>query len=950
MSRIADLLDRDFSRSIEETVSVNDDAQVTVYSELTEYVVTDRIRSEYERLFSAMAAAPESPNESGGVWISGFFGCGKSSFAKNLGYVLANRRVRNTTASSLFLKQVDSSLVAEHVQFLNQSIPYEVFLFDMPVDHSEQSNVGQIAEIMYRVLLRDLDYADDFDIAELEVDLEGEGKLGTFEDRCQQVYKEDWRSVRKEGQRLGRASALLHELDPRTYSSSETWLETLKSRPERQRTVEDLVKGFFDLCARRRPGRALAFVVDEMGQYIARNGERLENLSAVVEQFGKESRERLKAGKIPGPAWVIVTAEPQLQEVYNSLPAAGRISWRKLRNSFKREVDLSGSGIREVAARRVLRKKESQETVLKKLFRDHGASLIQNVKLERCSRPTVFDEAQFVQFYPYLPHLIDLSIDIVTGIRQHPDAPEHLDRRNGTIVKQVFEMLVSDRTRVADQPVGVLVSIDKIYEVVERNLPPRKQKDILDISQRFDAEKNYPGLAGLVAKAICLMEFVKADLPRTTNNIAALLVGNVAETPPTVQVAGILDLMEKAQFVRKTEDGWKLYDFDELRRAAATLGELRNAVGALNPRLPGWRNDLVQFVKRSLARALGWYMRPSHELNASVSRSLERMVWTLDHLTTNMGTSDRIAMDMVALEGRLSQLEQRSAALAESMREQLELLHLHFNAEGMATNQQERTHETSRVYAQAGQGRYKTAYVIGLFGTGRGYVTELILQNLGERAKYFRDTLCFHPGPTPMIYSGHATMRHVSRGQEPPAVMSRILEAVRSGFADVIFLYRHPLDSCLTNWIWWRTHIRDNRSISGISQLFRHTDDLCAKLEEDFSDFKAFAEGDPKFFAGVPGPRFLSFPQFVEETGLHLQSATLALRLEDFMIDPLREFSKMAELLSVDLDLSRLSVTPPRTGPYGYLAVKDKVSRFRDFINELDEETKGRIKKIGYDL
>ena len=71
----------------------------------------------------------------------------------------------------------------------------------------------------------------------------------------------------------------------------------------------------------------------------------------------------------------------------------------------------------------MLRKKESQESVLRKLFRDRGASLIQNVKLERCSRRTEFDEDQFVRFYPYLPHLIDLSIDIVAGIRLHPNAP-----------------------------------------------------------------------------------------------------------------------------------------------------------------------------------------------------------------------------------------------------------------------------------------------------------------------------------------------------------------------------------------------------------------------------------------------------------------------------------------------------------------------------------------------
>ena len=205
-----------------------------------------------------------------------------------------------------------------------------------------------------------------------------------------------------------------------------------------------------------------------------------------------------------------------------------------------------------------------------------------------------------------------------------------------------------------------------------------------------------------------------------------------------------------------------------------------------------------------------------------------------------------------------------------------------------------------------------------------------------------------------MIYSGHATMRHVSRGQSLPAVTSRILEAVRSGFADLIFVYRHPLDSLLTNWIWWRPVSRGKVKfpnwISGISGVYKNTDDLCADLEQNFFEFKAFAEGDPDFFAAVGGPRFLSFPEFVEETELYLQSATLTLRLEDFMIDPFKEFSKIAEVMSVDLDLSRLRVAPPKTKPYRYLAVKEKVPRFRNFINGLNAETKRRIEKIGYNV
>ncbi len=247
-------------------------------------------------------------------------------------------------------------------------------------------------------------------------------------------------------------------------------------------------------------------------------------------------------------------------------------------------------------------------------------------------------------------------------------------------------------------------------------------------------------------------------------------------------------------------------------------------------------------------------------------------------------------------------------------------------------------------------GNDRTTYIIGLFGTGRWYINDLILQNIGERAKYFRDVICFHPGPTSMIYSQHTTMKYVSRAMVLPSETGLLFEAVRLRFADVIFVYRHPVDSLLSNWVWWRTFLRDNVMVSGISQVYKNTDDLCSVLERNFSEFKAFADGDPDFFSSSPGLRFLSFSEFVEETELHLQSATLALRLENFKNDPLKEFSKIMDVMSVDLDLGGLRIAPPRSKPYGYLAVQEKTPQFRDFVLGLDACTKSRIEKIGYSL
>jgi hypothetical protein len=953
---IADLLDRDFSRPIAEMVNVNNHDPDTVLVELTEYIATDRIKAGFESLFLAMAAAPKSPKQSNGVWISGRLGAGKSSFAKNLGYVLANPEIQGTPASSLFLKQLQSQRVAECIEFLNRAVPYEVFMLNVQVGLSAQTDAEQIAEAMYRVLRRVLDYAEDDDVSELEMKLEKEGKLLAFQELCRSEYNQEWREVRKSSQKLVRSSALLNRLDARSYTTADAWINQVKAQPSGRLSIKELVEKSFDLCEIRRPGKAMAFIVDEAGQQLEQGGDRLENLRAVVEQFGNASLERLKAGRIPGPAWIVVTAHATLGEVGN-YPGSSSVDLPTFRNLFQHRIELGPDDIREFASRRVLRKKASQEPILRKMFREYGASLIQNVKLERCSRRTDFDEDQFVQFYPYLPHLVDLSIDIMAGIRVQPNVLKR-EGSNRTIIKQSFEMLVSERTRLADLPFGALVSIDKIYELVEANIPAEKQKDISDIRQRFDDDEDYPGMAARVAKAICLLEFVPADLPRTSKNIAALLIQRVTEAAPIRAVEAILYRLKEAQFVRDTEKGWKLYDFDELRSATATLPGLSRAVGVVNPRPSGWQNDLIQLGKKLLARSLEWQTRPLGEFNAAVSRSLEEVVYALDHLASNMVVVDqlstnkvvldRLCMDVTALEGRIAQWEQSSVALWEGIQAQLELLQQQVRVLAPAGSME--TDSRQRVFVNMRREHDRTAYLIGLFGTGRRYINELMLANIGERAKYFRDTIGLHPGPTPMIYSGHATIRHLSRGQASPEVMRSILKAVKSGFADLIFVYRHPLDSLLTNWIWWRTYIRENRAISGISQAYSTTDELCAEVDQHFFEFQAFADGDPDFFAGMPGPRFLSFSEFVEETELHVQSATLTLGLENFIIDPRKEFSKIIEVMSVDLDLSRVSITPPKTKPYRYLDVQERVPRFRKLIDGLDAETRRRIEAIGYHL
>src|SRR6516165_8306177 len=136
MKNIGDLLARDLSHKIEEIIQVDQADEQSVYDEITEYIATDSIRDQYHDLLKAIAEAPSEPHESVGVWVSGFFGSGKSSFAKNLGYALENRTVLGHSFGDLFKKQLHDPAKKDNrigplLDNINARFPTQVILFEV---------------------------------------------------------------------------------------------------------------------------------------------------------------------------------------------------------------------------------------------------------------------------------------------------------------------------------------------------------------------------------------------------------------------------------------------------------------------------------------------------------------------------------------------------------------------------------------------------------------------------------------------------------------------------------------------------------------------------------------------------------------------------------------------------------------------------------------------------
>ena len=592
MKTIGDILSRDLTRKIVEVIQVDQNKDEDLHAEITEYIATESIRGQYAELFKAIAEAPADPHDSVGVWISGFFGSGKSSFAKNLGYALQNRQVLDQDFASLFKQQLEDDRVSNLLDSITTRIPTEVILFEVAKERDTRKVTERIAELMYTVLLRELGYAEDFDIAELEIELEAEDKLNMFIETCNHLYpKEGWQKVRKGAQKVSRASRILHQIDPDTYSTPDSWAHTQKSR-DSAITVRTVVERTFELAERRRPGKALVFIIDEVGQHVARSSDKIEDLRATVEEFGKVGKNLCKNHKIPAPCWIVVTSQEKLDEVVAAIDSK-RVELAKLQDRFRWHVDLAPSDIREVATKRVLAKKPDAKPMLQKLFNDNQGSLNAALRLERTSRKTDINADDFLLFYPYPPHYIDLCIGIMSGVRLQPGAPRHYGGSNRTIIKQAYEMLVSDRTALATQPVGTLVTLDKVFELVEGNLSNEKRTDINEINERFKDNAEDNGWALRVAKVICLLEFIR-DLPRTEKNIAAFLIETVGKPEPIAEVEAAVKQLYAAQFIRSTEEGWKLQTAQE----KSWETERR---GYLEPK-PQERNEITRQSLRDIFR------------------------------------------------------------------------------------------------------------------------------------------------------------------------------------------------------------------------------------------------------------------------------------------------------------------------------------------------------------
>jgi hypothetical protein len=580
---IKTLFDRKIDRRIEEVIKVDQTNDDVLRDEIDEYVTTAAIGRHYLEIFERYAETPNKPHEGIAVWVSGFFGSGKSSFAKMLGLSIENRVVAGEPASARFAQRTGDNKLQVLLRTITEKIPTHAVIFDVSTDRGIRSGNQTLTEIMYGLFLQSLGYSKDLDLSELEIALESERRLPEFETTYQTRFGKDWNADKGLlAFSLGRASEVMHLLEPKTYPAADSWVKGIKQRADI--SPGKLAERATELMKRRRPGQSLMFVVDEVGQFVARDVQKMLDLQAVVQNLGAKGR---------GKHWVVVTSQEKLGELVSGLDDK-KIELARLMDRFPLQVHLEPSDISEVTSRRVLSKNAAAQAELGKLFDEHRGRLTEHTRLTADIRLPEVTRDSFIDLYPLLPYQIDLIIQVVSGLRTQGGASRHVGGANRTIIKLAQQLLINPAVNLADEPLGSLVRLDQVYDLVEGNIGSEVRAKIAAIAK----ELSHP-LAQPVAKVICLLQYVKS-VHRTPENIAAALHPGVASDSQLVGVKEALSELESAHKVRRGDDGYRIPT-----PAEDDWERLRNGI---SPK-PGDSHRLYSEVLLSF-----WQPQPSHTL------------------------------------------------------------------------------------------------------------------------------------------------------------------------------------------------------------------------------------------------------------------------------------------------------------------------------------------------
>ena len=305
--KIQDMFYKGIDRDIKGVIKVGQADEENVYQELEEYVVTSELSKYMSRFFDAYKRGIDGKTDKMGVWISGFFGSGKSHFLKILSYILSNKTVTDEngseiTAASFFMDGVkveDKSLAdkIDNISALAEDTDVILFNIDSKSEYDSKMDKEAIKDVFMKVFNDHLGYCGSIPfLAEFERKLDLDGRYEEFKAKFAEVNGSSWEESREDYYFIqDEIIESVVSLGIMSENEAKNWAENAQS--SYSLSIEKFADYVRRYCESKGNNHHILFLVDEIGQYIADDSKLMVNLQTVAEDLGTACR---------GKAWIYI--------------------------------------------------------------------------------------------------------------------------------------------------------------------------------------------------------------------------------------------------------------------------------------------------------------------------------------------------------------------------------------------------------------------------------------------------------------------------------------------------------------------------------------------------------------------------------------------------------------------------------------------------------------------
>ncbi|WP_373132479.1 BREX system P-loop protein BrxC [Clostridium sp. M62/1] len=507
---IRDMFADDINRKINGVIKVDQAADEVIEQELNEYVITKELKKHFITFFNYYSDALDEPTADTGVWISGFFGSGKSHFLKMLSYLLENKEVNGIRSVERFRKKFEDDPATYMMIDRSTKVETETILFNIDIEGSINKDKTAVLRVFAKTFYNHLGFfGDNLKVAKLEQYIDQQGKTEQFRRTFEEKKGMSWLESRKAFAFNGKyiIPTLMEVLDM-SEEDARAWFND-KSAIEF--SIAQLVEDIKDYLKTKPNNFRLLFMVDEVGQYVGTDTDMLLNLQSLVEKIGSEC-----GGKV----WVVCTGQEAIDEIIK----VRADEFSRIQARFKTRLSLSSSSVDEVIQKRILKKNKDAEAELESVYNKND-SVLRNLfsftdsilDIKGYSGP-----GEFAANFPFVPYQFIIMQKVFAEIRKHGNSGKHLSGGERSMLSGFQEAT----QKIQEKDEYALVPFFRFYDTVHTFLDGSIRR-VIERCQR--AADNGDGIEALdvdVLKLLYLIRYID-DIPANLDNIVILMADDI---------------------------------------------------------------------------------------------------------------------------------------------------------------------------------------------------------------------------------------------------------------------------------------------------------------------------------------------------------------------------------------------------------------------------------------